>query len=278
MILTVLGSGGSTGVPSLFCSCVVCENARNNPDSQDYRRCTCYLLDDDTLIDLGPDFREQVRLNAVDLKKVRQLLLTHSHGDHLDMNSIGRRLAPKFSEDPPPLDFYADDAGSKCIGGSDLDRFPLYNITPCPIHPGEKRISADGSLEIFALRATHDPATTPLNYILRRNGRTLLIANDTGWWHDDTWQTAERAGYCCDAAVIDCYGGIADPDTTAAHLGLNSMKRFYDELVSRKILKDHAPAFGTHFDHHSGCIHRNLTAAMTPYGFTPLYDGMKITI
>ena len=159
MILTVLGSGGSTGVPSLFCSCAVCENARNNPDSQDYRRCTCYLLDDDTLIDLGPDFREQVRLNAVDLKKVRQLLLTHSHGDHLDMNSIGRRIAPKFSEDPPPLDFYADDAGSKCIGGSDLDRFPLYNITPSPIHPGEKRISADGSLEIFALRATHDPAT-----------------------------------------------------------------------------------------------------------------------
>ncbi len=81
MKLTFLGTGTSTGVPQLRCSCATCTST----DAADKRLRASALVETDAgariLIDCGPDFREQMlRAGSPDIDAV---LLTHIHYDHV---------------------------------------------------------------------------------------------------------------------------------------------------------------------------------------------------
>jgi len=77
----LLGTGTSQGIPVIGCDCAVC----TSKDKKDNRlRVSCYLEDEiskkSILIDIGPDFRQQMLRHKIsDLDAV---LLTHEHNDH----------------------------------------------------------------------------------------------------------------------------------------------------------------------------------------------------
>ncbi len=80
MKLTILGSGTSTGVPEIGCTCAVC----TSPDPRDKRmRCSTLLETNDAriLIDCGPDFHRQIL--PLPFKAIDAVLLTHEHYDHV---------------------------------------------------------------------------------------------------------------------------------------------------------------------------------------------------
>lgn len=81
MKLTFLGTGTSTGVPQMGCTCPVCTSA----DPRDCRQRTSALLETDDgcriLIDCGPDFRRQML--ALPFRRLDAVLLTHEHYDHV---------------------------------------------------------------------------------------------------------------------------------------------------------------------------------------------------
>lgn len=79
-MLKILGSGTSTGVPEIGCTCEVCTSG----DPRDRRlRASALLETEDAriLIDCGPDFREQVI--GVPFAKIDGVLITHEHYDHV---------------------------------------------------------------------------------------------------------------------------------------------------------------------------------------------------
>ena len=84
MVITILGSGTSHGVPVIACNCRVCRST----DPRDKRYRASALLENDfegktwrVLIDVGPDFRSQAL--AANLPSLDAILLTHGHADHL---------------------------------------------------------------------------------------------------------------------------------------------------------------------------------------------------
>jgi phosphoribosyl 1,2-cyclic phosphate phosphodiesterase len=81
MKLTVLGSGTSSGVPVIGCSCPVC----TSEDSHDKRmRCSLYIegaAGEKAVIDTGPDFRLQALKAGI--TKLDAVFLTHAHADHV---------------------------------------------------------------------------------------------------------------------------------------------------------------------------------------------------
>ena len=78
--ITVLGSGTSSGVPTIGCSCGVCTSA--DPRDQRLRPSIAVRYRGGVvLIDTTPDFRQQA-LRAR-LERLDAVLFTHSHADHI---------------------------------------------------------------------------------------------------------------------------------------------------------------------------------------------------
>ena len=78
--VTILGTGTSQGVPVIGCNCDVCTSS----DPRDNRTRTSALISSDTtnvLIDIGPDFRQQMLREKV--SDLHGVLLTHEHNDHV---------------------------------------------------------------------------------------------------------------------------------------------------------------------------------------------------
>ncbi|MBC7884451.1 MAG: MBL fold metallo-hydrolase [Saprospiraceae bacterium] len=80
MKITILGSGTSQGVPVIGCNCNTCIS--DNP--KDHRLRSSVLIESkgrNILIDIGPDFRQQMLTNKVN--HIDSILLTHEHNDHV---------------------------------------------------------------------------------------------------------------------------------------------------------------------------------------------------
>lgn len=90
MKVRIIGSGTSTGVPQIGCTCAVCTSA----DPKDNRlRASAIVETEDAriLIDCGPDFREQVL--HLPFEKIDGVLITHEHYDHVAVWTIFVRSA-----------------------------------------------------------------------------------------------------------------------------------------------------------------------------------------
>lgn len=80
MKIKLLGTGTSTGVPELGCSCEVCTSC----DSRDSRLRTSAMIEEGgvrLLIDCGPDFRRQMLQEP--FRRIDAVLVTHHHYDHI---------------------------------------------------------------------------------------------------------------------------------------------------------------------------------------------------
>ena len=80
MKVTFFVSGTSQGVPVIACGCRVCTSG----DSRDKRLRTAALVevsDKNILIDIGPDFREQMLRTRT--SHLDAILITHHHRDHV---------------------------------------------------------------------------------------------------------------------------------------------------------------------------------------------------
>jgi phosphoribosyl 1,2-cyclic phosphate phosphodiesterase len=78
--ITFLGTGTSSGVPMIGCSCEVCTST----DKKDKRLRSSILVESETtsiVVDTTPDFRYQM-LRA-NVKKLDAVLFTHPHKDHI---------------------------------------------------------------------------------------------------------------------------------------------------------------------------------------------------
>lgn len=78
--ITFLGTGASTGVPEIACSCEVCSS--NDPKNKRLRTSICISINGkNIIIDTTTDFRTQILDNKI--KSLDALIYTHHHADHI---------------------------------------------------------------------------------------------------------------------------------------------------------------------------------------------------
>jgi phosphoribosyl 1,2-cyclic phosphate phosphodiesterase len=103
MKLTFLGTGTSTGVPTVGCECAVCTSA----DPHDQRTRPSVMVEYGgrvVLIDTTPDFRQQALRERI--KRLDAVIFTHGHADHvlgLDETRVF------YFRQQVPLPLYADE-------------------------------------------------------------------------------------------------------------------------------------------------------------------------
>ncbi len=103
MRVVLLGTGSADGWPNAWCTCASCTTLRARGD---VRRTTSALVDDALLLDCGPDTLHQASAAGVALDRVRAVVVTHAHPDHLAVTRIveDARFDAKLTGLPMPGD------------------------------------------------------------------------------------------------------------------------------------------------------------------------------
>ena len=158
VLITVLGSGTSVGVPTIGCRCRVC----TSPDPRDQRLRPSVLLRYNgraVVIDTTPDFRTQVLRAGLD--RLDAILFTHAHADHIlglddvrPFNHMQRAPIPIYGSpdalevihrvfeyvfDQRPKESSAPRLESHALDGRPFDLFGL-EFVPVPLWHGRSQV------------------------------------------------------------------------------------------------------------------------------------------
>lgn len=254
MRCTVLGSGTSTGVPTVACECPTC----TSDDPLDRRLRTSVMVESDTtriVIDTSSDFRTQMlQHNVLDLHAV---VYTHHHFDHIGGFDD---LRPYAFRRNGPVPIYAMQETINVLRSTFPYAFGLVESTGASIPNVELHTIDDasftiGDLEILPIPLQHGAR-------MRVNGYRIgsfAYCTDT----NHVPKSSQALLYDLDVLIID--GLRWEPHPT--HFTIEQSLALIEELRPKK-------AYLTHIAHQ---IKHRVDAERLPAGVEFCYDGLTIT-
>ena len=282
MILTFLGTAAAEGYPNPFCCCANCEQARalGGPS---LRKRSAALIDNDLLIDLGPDLIAASHSHGRSLAGLRYCLQTHAHADHLDPSHFLTRSPEYGVPDAPRLHFYASPATARRAARLlEADSAPASLLDPevgerlnLQIHLIEPlHAFTAGRYRVTAFPANHDPAVEPLLYAITADGRTIFYGTDTAALPEETWQAFHRLRLRFDVVILDHTYGPDEPGSD--HLSARQLIEHVARMRTEGLLADEARVFATHLAHAGNPVHPELADFAGQHGYEVAYDGLTI--
>lgn len=253
MKVTLLGTGTSTGVPSIGCDCETC----TSDDPRDKRLRVSILVEHDgqtVLVDTSSDFRQQAL--RVGLKRLDAVLITHCHADHIfgldDIRPLNFRHGA--------LGVYANERA-----WVDIRRIFKYVFEPTHFGGGLPQVVAHTVVDGAPFCLSPDLNVTPLEVI---HGRLPVVAyrfNDFAYATDlSEIPNASLEGLRdLDTLVLDCLRVRPHP----THLTLESALAYVEQLRPRR-------TYLTHITHD---IKHARDAKLLPPGVEWAYDGLIIS-
>ncbi|MBQ4140046.1 MAG: hypothetical protein IJD70_01810 [Clostridia bacterium] len=239
-----------------------------------YRRLSSALVGDDLLIDPGPciyDFAEDY--GKPDLyKNVKNVILTHSHSDHFNAQTLIRLTKESSFE----LHFWAQPAAYEKLkaAASDSDVLPVFH----PLTPMAGVIIGD--YEVLPCYANHGdlPAgEIPLNFIVKQGDRSFFYGSDSGWLMYETYKKIKKAKP--NAMIFECTTGYAPGDERVfGHTNIAMIGIMMESIVAQKATADDCKYYATHMARTLHTTHEDTAARLAPFGVTPAYDGLKIQV
>src|SRR5580692_6063478 len=251
--ITVLGSGTSSGVPTIGCPCAVC----SSDDPRDQRLRPSILIrygGRAVLIDTTPDFRQQA-LRA-HIERIDAIIYTHSHADHIlglddvrPFNYRQRQEIPLYAL-PETLDA--------------IRRVFRYAFDEEPTQSSKPRLNLnplDGApFDLFGL------TFTPVELL---HGKSTVLGfrfGDAAYLtdHSDIPDASKAKLQGLDVLFLDALRHRPHPTHSTVERSLEWVK----ELQPRR-------AFFTHICHDLG---HERTNAMLPAHVRLAYDGLQIDV
>jgi phosphoribosyl 1,2-cyclic phosphate phosphodiesterase len=252
MRLTFLGTGTSTGVPTLGCRCEVCRST----DPRDNRTRPSVLLEFDgraVVIDTSPDFRQQALRHG--LERLDAVVFTHDHADHIFGLDDVRAL---YLRHKIPIPIYADE---RTMGS--IRRVYKYIFDQNYPYGGLAKLDPhiiDGPFELWG------ESLTPLQVfhgnlpVLGFRVRRTAYVTDFSAIPDSTVPLLEGL----DVLVLDALRHEPHP----SHSTVEQSLKWVERLKPRQ-------AFFTHIAHELG---HEATNATLPPTVRLAYDGLSLEI
>jgi phosphoribosyl 1,2-cyclic phosphate phosphodiesterase len=282
MKITFLGTGAANAFPEAFCQCDNCEQARVL-GGRSLRKRSAALINDDLLIDLGPDIMTASFMHGRPLTKVCYCLQTHAHADHLDTSHFLSRSPGYGVIGAPRLHFYAS-PGTLQLAAQLLERdcAPYSLLDPevgerlnLEIHQIEALQSFTvGRYQVTAFPANHDPTGDCLLYTIEADGRTIFYGTDTATLPEETWQAFHRYKLRFDVVVLDHTYGPDEPGSD--HLSAHQLIEHVARMRQERLMTDQARVFGTHIAHEGNPPHPELADFAIQHGYEIAYDGLTV--
>jgi phosphoribosyl 1,2-cyclic phosphodiesterase len=243
------------------------------------------LINDELLIDLGPDLMAAAQIHGVSLAQIRYCLQTHEHEDHLDPAHVLSRSQYCGVYGTPHLHYYASLGACNKIARSlgrrvgengllDPQISTHLNLTAHQIEPFQS--FAVGPYQVTSLMAAHAPELTAMLFVIEHGERTLFYATDTGEIPEATWQALQARRLRIDLVVMDHTFGLADRVT--GHMNWQQFVEQITRLRDAELLADGARVFAHHIAHHSNPPHPALVEFAQQHGYDVAYDGLILHV
>jgi phosphoribosyl 1,2-cyclic phosphate phosphodiesterase len=253
MKLTFLGTGTSTGVPSIGCECETC----TSDDPRDKRLRVSILIEHaghSVLIDTSSDFRQQALQYG--LKRLDAVLITHCHADHIFGLDDIRPLNFRFG----PLGLYANERA-----WVDIRRIFKYIFEPSHFGGGLPQVIPHTVIPGASFCLGSDLEITPLLVI---HGRLSVMAyrlNDFAYATDLSEIPPETMEQMrgLDVLVLDCLRFKEHP----THLWLDKALEYIEKIKPKR-------AYLTHIAHD---VKHERDSARLPAGVEWAYDGLEVS-
>jgi phosphoribosyl 1,2-cyclic phosphate phosphodiesterase len=187
----ISGSGAGPGVPSFFCDCKGCVEAREKPATARTRSGAIISTASHTiLLDTPPDLRAQLVREKVSV--IDQVFLTHWHYDHFGgLGELEYYVKLKRKE---PIPLYVPPTAIEQFKRAFPDLEEIFVVTPWAFH--ESYLFDD--LSITPLRANHSIETAGFLVISATN--RIAYFPDTAGLPDETAKEVEGVDWLiCDA-------------------------------------------------------------------------------
>ncbi len=270
MKLTFLGTAAAEGFPAVFCNCEYCNEARRL-GGKNVRSRSQALVNDDLLIDLPADTYWHFINNGIEGDKIKYLLITHSHSDHLYPNELGMRNGA-FAHDmrAPELKVFCSEGAYNKITGfiPEPKGFSVTKVTPFETF-------SIGDYEVTPLPARHFAGDGAVFYIIKGE-KTLLYGHDTGYFYDEVLEFIEKKEIYFDMISLDCTNIDIPIGDNGGHMGISNIKRLTKGLEAISAVDNKTIKYINHFSHNGNPIHHLLEIKAAEIGFKASFDGERV--
>lgn len=281
MKIKFFGTCAAEGFPAMFCECDVCEKARLL-GGKNIRTRSQALIDEGLLIDFPADTYMHVLNYGLDLKKVKALLITHGHDDHIYPMDIFYRENKyghlKNEEEKKALPVYATAASGKEFVDA-LTKKGVQEKDPNALVFKEIKPFEEYSIEgytVIPLKADHAKHLDPVIYIIKKENKAVLYAHDTGYFPEETWEFLGNSNIKFDFVSLDCTSVMKDY-AVSNHMGLKACCDVREELLKNNA-DENTVFILNHFSHNGGYIYDDLVTVAKEKGFLVAFDGAEYEI
>lgn len=275
------GTGSYEGAPSMWCDCVTCKEAMER-GGKNIRSRSQQTVDDKILIDFPPDTFMHF-INGLPLQQIHTCIVTHNHSDHFYPEDIVQRFGWYVHEieDDIPFEIYSMQPAIEQLDkimkieegavNATPDRVKVHEITPFKTFIAE-------DYRITPLNANHDKAAGSVIFLIEKDGKAVLHANDTGYFTEDTWQYLSDNVRHIDLASFDCTecGNYPNIDKLSGHMNYATVKNVRKKLQDLGFINENTICVLNHISPKGNYNYDEFQKFIGNDGFIIAYDGLEI--
>jgi phosphoribosyl 1,2-cyclic phosphate phosphodiesterase len=271
MRLLFLGTAAAEGYPGIFCDCANCREARAL-GGRNIRMRSALLVNNDLLIDFGPDILAAAQRFNLNLSQITTGLVTHAHEDHFHPSNFHMRHADFSGHQPlPTVQLFCPTEVTDTLHQMAPD-LSLLQMEAHTVHAFDCWNANGYTFEAFhAYHAVgHYEA---LFYSINDGQHAFLYATDTGPFPEDTWQSL--SGKSFDVIILEETMGTLK---YTQHLDFEGFLAHAERMRAEGMLRPGGRIIAHHMSHSSNPVHAKVEAVLCPHGIEVAYDGLEVVI
>jgi phosphoribosyl 1,2-cyclic phosphate phosphodiesterase len=263
-----LGTGAADITKPKTCICTNCVYIREHGGKNE-RRFASLFVSPNIVIDFSRTGLDALKAAGIEPGKIEHILITHSHGDHLDPSAItelaklknGRIVLHGNSQVVAAMRKHFEKIDEKPdIELDELKSYQGFNI---------------GKWRCISLLASHAPGEEALFYVLRGKDQSMLYATDTAWLPSMTFHTLKSEKL--DIAIVEAtFGEIEKPELLTVHMNLPFVRLVKRYFFEQKVMKPKGRFAVTHLSLHWCEPYDKIAPRLANEGIIVPYDGMKL--
>ena len=249
---------------------------------RDIRSRSQATLDGVISIDFPVDTYYHTVCGGLDMRKIKDIVITHGHYDHFLYQELSGRPQGYIS----PLKIYATvpsaekflevfEKREEAFRSGKRIRTSDFRVEFCPVYTDVPR----GRQFRFTAQARHARSVESVIYAIenKAENKALLWAHDTGVFYDNVFEQIADMPFGFDFISLDCTLKKDEPITTS-HMDLSGCVEVVEKLKGIGKITAKTKIFLSHIGHLVEQTHEEVEKEAAKFGMYVAYDGLTLEI